>query len=281
MDFPKSVPGVGLVNGAFVDENPLTGTPGSLIPAAWGNAATYELLNVIVAAGMTPSEADQTQLLQAVRYLAQTPGRLLNVRVITTSGTYIPTPGTNSIIVEALGGGGGGGGANAAGAGQVSAGGHGGGGAYAKGRFTSGFYGQSITIGNGGAGGGVAVAGGSTSLGGLIGASGGFGGAAGVGFTPPGSSGGATQGGINVVGGNIVTATGFIAQATVAVSATAIINVQGAPSQYGPGPSGGFGNGTTATIKGSGGTGALAGPSSGPFNGGPGAPGVMIIWEYT
>lgn len=27
MDYPKSMPGVGLVNSRFVDENPVTGTP--------------------------------------------------------------------------------------------------------------------------------------------------------------------------------------------------------------------------------------------------------------
>jgi len=42
MDYPKSVPSAGLVNGKFVDENPLTGTAGSLIPAEWGNAGDCE-----------------------------------------------------------------------------------------------------------------------------------------------------------------------------------------------------------------------------------------------
>ncbi len=36
MDYPKSVPSAGLVNGQFADENPIIGTPGSLIPASWG-----------------------------------------------------------------------------------------------------------------------------------------------------------------------------------------------------------------------------------------------------
>lgn len=69
MDFPKSVPGVGLVDGKFVDENQTTGQAGSLIPSAWGNAVTEELLNVILAAGLEPSEEQQDQLLKAVRKL--------------------------------------------------------------------------------------------------------------------------------------------------------------------------------------------------------------------
>lgn len=67
MDFPKSVPGVGLVDGKFVDENQATGQVGSLIPSAWGNAVTQEMLAVIVAAGLQPSEASLVQLLEALR----------------------------------------------------------------------------------------------------------------------------------------------------------------------------------------------------------------------
>lgn len=69
MDFPKSVPGVGLVDGKFVDENQTTGQVGSLIPSTWGNAVTEELLNVIQAAGLEPDEEQKDQLLQAVRKL--------------------------------------------------------------------------------------------------------------------------------------------------------------------------------------------------------------------
>ncbi|WP_263217775.1 phage tail protein [Pseudomonas atacamensis] len=67
MDYPKSVPSAGLVNGKFVDENPMTGTPGSLIPADWGNGVTQEILNVIKAADLTPDEKKYDQLLQAIQ----------------------------------------------------------------------------------------------------------------------------------------------------------------------------------------------------------------------
>jgi len=72
VDFPKSVPSVGLVDGKFADENPLLGTPGSLIPAQWGNAVTNEMLAVIGAAGLDPDEDDNTQLLQAISELLST-----------------------------------------------------------------------------------------------------------------------------------------------------------------------------------------------------------------
>ncbi|RMQ48640.1 hypothetical protein ALQ04_01966 [Pseudomonas cichorii] len=82
MDYPKSVPSVGLVNGKFVDENTVSGAPGSLISASWGNAVTDELLAVIRAAQINPKEEDLDQLLEAIRYIIQndayTKGRVYN-----------------------------------------------------------------------------------------------------------------------------------------------------------------------------------------------------------
>jgi len=69
VDFPKSVPGVGLVDGKFIDEDPLAATPGSLIPSAWGNSVTLELLKVIQDGGLSPDEDDNTQLSAAIQNL--------------------------------------------------------------------------------------------------------------------------------------------------------------------------------------------------------------------
>lgn len=67
MDYPKSVAGVGLVNGKFVDEDQNAGTVGSIIPSAWGNAVTDEILAVIaLLLGAQPDEAKKTQLRDAV-----------------------------------------------------------------------------------------------------------------------------------------------------------------------------------------------------------------------
>ena len=94
MDYPKSTPNVGLVGGKFVDENTSTGQPGSLIPAAWGNAVTEELLAVIVAAGLTPSESDLSQLQKAIQSLAASDVKR-TVRVATTGA--IALSGVQSI----------------------------------------------------------------------------------------------------------------------------------------------------------------------------------------
>ncbi|WP_239499378.1 hypothetical protein [Pseudomonas putida] len=91
MDFPKSVPNIGLVGGVFVDEDQLAGTPGSLIPSAWGNSITQEVLNVIAAAGLVPSEADVTQLLKAIRAINQA-----------ASNTFATATGTANAIVVAF-----------------------------------------------------------------------------------------------------------------------------------------------------------------------------------
>jgi hypothetical protein len=78
---PINVPGIGetiyglskkrpqrrLVDGRFVDENPVAGTPGSLIPAVWGNSVTQEILSVVTGGGLVPSEADTGQLCKAIQ----------------------------------------------------------------------------------------------------------------------------------------------------------------------------------------------------------------------
>lgn len=83
MDYPKRIPNIGLVGGKFADENASTGQPGSLIPAAWGNAVSDELLAVIKAAGLTPNEDNNAQLLQAIQGLAASDIKRA-VRVATT-----------------------------------------------------------------------------------------------------------------------------------------------------------------------------------------------------
>lgn len=67
MDFPKSVPGVGLVAGRYVDENQATGQPGTLITAQAMNALTDEILAVVTDAGMDPDEHDNAQLRDAIK----------------------------------------------------------------------------------------------------------------------------------------------------------------------------------------------------------------------
>ncbi|RDG78224.1 hypothetical protein DWA41_16365, partial [Klebsiella pneumoniae] len=99
-------------------------------------------------------------------------GRLLNVQTFLSSGTYTPTPGAKSVVVEMVGGGGGSDAAPATGAGQVSIVSGGGAGSYAKGRFSINFTSISIVVGAGGQGGTAASpvgsVGGSSSFGALM-----------------------------------------------------------------------------------------------------------------
>ncbi|RON29056.1 MULTISPECIES: phage tail protein [Pseudomonas] len=95
MDYPISVPSIGLVNGRFVDENPVAGTPGSLIPAVWGNSVTQEILSVIAGSGMTPSELDDSQLLKAIQAIIS---KTSPMRSIIT-----PISASKALVAEELG----------------------------------------------------------------------------------------------------------------------------------------------------------------------------------
>lgn len=66
MDYPKSDPDVGLVGGKFTDGDPASAVPPSHDPASWANLVTDELLNILVAFGVTPAEANNHQLIDAL-----------------------------------------------------------------------------------------------------------------------------------------------------------------------------------------------------------------------
>ncbi len=110
MDYPISVPSVGLVGGRFVDENTATGTIGSLIPSDWGNAVTDEILNTIRGASLVPKENTNNQLLAAIRaIIASQVGKLKNMVRLTANGTFIVPDGVYQIWLSGCGAGGGGG----------------------------------------------------------------------------------------------------------------------------------------------------------------------------
>ncbi|WP_434626185.1 hypothetical protein J3P84_23450 [Pseudomonas sp. Z1-29] len=499
MDYPISVPSVGLVGGKFVDENPGTGTPGSLIPSQWGNAVTEEILNVLAAAAVTPDEFDNGQLLLAIGRLArhsqaqyavaagtanaisatfapavsslsdgmvlkckaignntgpatfnpnglgakaivggahialqggeivaggdvwlqynvsigsgswvliastggatQIPkglktnqavnlsqlgsfsnllgtststvlglnnfgqiivvtaagtvqtlppvagmppgtaiafaawatctikgsgseqiadafgdssntlqlaqgeqvtvasngigwyvasstkpaGRLLNVRTFTSSSTYIPTPGTASIVVEVVGGGGGSGGCAATSASQYAASAGAASGSFAKGRITSGFSGVAVSVGSAGtvgAAGGPGGSGGTSSFGALVSAPGGPGSATGAAISAQFFLVAGTPSGPQAGGGSIFNSSGEPGS----VGFTANVGGNGGSTPYG---SGGLGSGITglsgsdATGYGSGAGGICRNASQAAIAGFPGRPGVVIITEYS
>lgn len=147
----------------------ITGTTWTIVRAQEGTTA----LNFVA--------GDKVELRVTAGFLQDLQfGRLLAVRVITTTQTYTPTTGTKSVLVECVGGGGGGVGVPSVASGFISGGSGGGGGSYAKSHYTSGFSGVTVTVGAGGAGGpsygGPGSAGGTTSFGALISCPGGSGG---------------------------------------------------------------------------------------------------------
>lgn len=222
---------------------------------------------------------------------SQTVGRLIGVQRFTATAGYTPTAGTTSIIVEMIGGGGGGGGCAATAAGQVAAGGAGGGGALSIGRFTSGFSGQTVTVGSAGVGsglGGGGTAGTASSLGALITAPGGGGGLASAAGAIT-TTGGGVGGGVGT-GGNIQQSAGAGAQPVIArfsdgavVGGVSVYTRFGGPSVAAVVSTAGNSTGTNApaTSYGSGGGGAASGAGQGGAVGGSGAAGVVIIYEYS
>ncbi|MNG58367.1 hypothetical protein D3C79_190630 [compost metagenome] len=214
------------------------------------------------------------------------PGRLLNVQRFTSSGMYVPTPGTKFYVAELIGAGGGSAAAPATGANEVSISCGGGAGAYAKGKFNNDGVNKTIIIGAGGAGGSVgsiyANDGGMSSFGALITAPGGKAGLPAGPASPPFQPVANTTSD-NPIGGNLISAPGSSASPAVAVSNSYAIGSAGASSFFG-------GGGWVVAINtaaaagqapGSGAGGVSRGNSGSAVSGARGADGMAIVWEYS
>lgn len=217
-------------------------------------------------------------------------GRYLGTRVITATGTYTPTSGTNKVVVTLVGGGAAGGGAGTTNASQFAAGAGGGGGGPAKALISAGFSGVTVTIGAGGVG--IAAndggSGGATSFGTLMSGGGGSGGNVGVPTTSSLLIGGGPSGvGSIPVNANVTpifSGNGTNGTFGIAMTSTNFIAGLGGSSIFGgggAGRSGTTGLGTAATSYGCGGGGSANGVSSASSAGAAGFAGVVIIEEYS
>ncbi|MGT6078412.1 phage tail-collar fiber domain-containing protein [Escherichia coli] len=201
-------------------------------------------------------------------------GRWLNTRVFTSSGTYIPTPGTKRLRVTITGGGGGGGGCQAISNNETffGAGGGAGGTVIITPTMTNDRH--PVTIGAGGAGGVGAKAGlkgGDSSFGSVIAPGGEGGGKSGVTNTNGGNGGVPSIGNIKIIGG----CGGDGQSGNIGVSG------EGGTSYWGGGGRAGAGGGVSGKAYGSGGGGAYdAGYSGTSMTGGKGAAGICIIEEF-
>lgn len=229
-----------------------------------------------------------------VSYLGVGTGWLLGApKIFLSTGTYTPTPGTNAVLVHALGGGGGGGGCAANPASQASGGQGGGAGAFGAGWYTSGFSGVVVTVGNAGtagtAGGTSGVNdggnGGTTAFGSLLSVSGGVGGKSGASLTLVAIGQSATNNTATITGANLFSYPGDDGACAILARTTGVsggISGRGASSAYGKGAGAisNQGDGLTASGRGAGGSGGISYASAAAQAGGAGTAGIVIIWEY-
>lgn len=208
-------------------------------------------------------------------------GRLLNVRKLTASGTYIPTPGTTSILAYICGGGGGGGG-GVGGSSTISIGAGGTSGVEVLSYITSVAASYSITVGSGGISsvGGVGTVGSASTIDTIATAPGGIGG----GVLPPGT-------GLDAVvyTGTPTAPSGTFLYSSGSTAAAVGLRISGTTAVSGGGGGGSFGiagtyifsagNGLSAQGFGAGGGGGYASTTS--VSGGAGAAGCIVVYEFS
>jgi len=217
---------------------------------------------------------------------AQVAGKLIGVQSFVSSGTYTPTAGMASAVIELQGGGGTGGGATVPSAGNVSLGAPGGSGSYGKWRLTAATIGASqvITIGAAGSAGAGSAGGngGTTSFGGLLSAPGGVGGSILNNQAPPQYNGNSSSSGAPT-GSAISSSTGVAGVPSAAPVAASGIGGIGGASAFGPGgySSAINSSGTPSPNYGAGGAGCACGSGGSIITGALGKAGIAIVWEYS
>ena len=251
----------------------LTLNPGEEVQFVSNGANGWVSAGQTLSTGVTPPAGDSSTKLattQFVRTPGNVPGQLLNVQVLTSSGTYTPTSGTNSVVVEAVGGGGGSGGVPATSSTQSGISGQGAPGAYAKARYTSGFSGVSVTIGAGGTAGTTSTAGGNggtTSFGALLTCPGGGGSPFGtVSAAQNNASGGVAPSAPS--GSGILTSEILQVNGSIQASANIVAGLFAIASTM-PGSS-----------RGQGANGVFVASSSAAAAGIAGTGGAVVVWEY-
>jgi hypothetical protein len=240
-------------------------------------------------ADAVPLMADLNYIVNQVNANAQplaTPpaGTLLNIQYLTATAVYTPTTGTNSIVVLLVGAGAAGGGSTATNAGQISVGSGGNGGSSCLARFASGFSGQTVTIGAGGAGavGGGGPNGGNSTFLSLV-APGGAGGNLSSAVLTSSTATAYSLGTGTVASGGIVNNSQFIGGTSMFVQNQGVIIGFGGNSPLGGGGGNGIlnANGGGGNTPGAGGGGTANGPSQPSHAGGNGANGACVIYEYS
>ncbi len=255
-----------------------------------------ESANTFLAGPTSGASASPTFRAMSTSDLPAGDGGLINVQLITTTGsyTYSATAGTNSIIIELQGAGGGGGGVTTSTGSNVSLGAGGQGGGWLLKRLTANFSGATGVVGAKGTGGtagaNAGTAGADTTFiisggGTTYTAKGGVAGSAPLGpFTGafqfnPGAGNATTDGDLNI--------SGFSPNLALTLSNNNGTSQNGGWSRY---SSGAISNGLSGTNqsaagvnaggKGGGGSGAICTGTGVSRAGGNGTDGMVIIWEY-
>ncbi|MEM5435229.1 hypothetical protein [Paraburkholderia diazotrophica] len=220
---------------------------------------------------------------QHAMQLGQATGRLLNIQVFNSNGTYTPTAGTKNCRATVVGGGASGGGAAATTSGQFAVGAGGGGGAFSIGYYpVASLAGQSVTIGSGGASASAnGNPGGSSSIGSVMTAAGGVGGSVGLAATSFSVSAGGS-GGTIATGGNVAGGLGGPGGPGSGSGVGNVVSGAGGSSQYSGGTPGviAAGPGNLGSGPGCGGAGALSQNGSAAQASGAGSRGIVIIEEF-